>query len=70
MTLAPAAPPASLSAAQRYAHQALGDGWFPGAQILVAAGDAVLWHEALGHAALEPEPARMTLDTFVDVASL
>jgi CubicO group peptidase (beta-lactamase class C family) len=63
-------PPAALAAAQRYAHQALADGWFPGAQVLVAAGEQVVWHEAMGHAALEPEAARMEAATFIDVASL
>lgn len=70
MTRSPVPPAPYLVPAQRYAHQALAGGWFPGAQVLVAAGERVLWHEAMGHASLEPETARMETGTFVDVASL
>jgi CubicO group peptidase (beta-lactamase class C family) len=62
--------PPPLERARRYTLQALEDGWFPGAQILVAHGDRVLWHEALGRASLEPAIAPMELSTLVDVASL
>lgn len=60
----------ALEPARRYTLQAITDGGFPGAQILVAHGDEILWHEAFGHASLEPQTARMDLDTLIDVASL
>lgn len=70
MTLPPVAPNPNLASARKAVLHALGEGAFPGAQIVVARGDEILWHEAFGHASLEPETSRMELSTLIDVASL
>lgn len=70
MSLPFAAPTPNLEAARKYTLDSVAEGAFPGAQILVAARGDVLWHDAFGSAAVEPKAVPMTLDTFVDVASL
>ncbi|MCU0579754.1 MAG: serine hydrolase [Desulfobacterota bacterium] len=51
-------------------NQALADGVFPGAVLLVARGEEVLFHRAYGFAALIPHKRPMSLDTVFDLASL
>lgn len=60
----------NLEPARKYTQQSVAEGAFPGAQVLVASRGEVLWHEAFGSAAVQPDAAPMTLDTLVDVASL
>jgi CubicO group peptidase (beta-lactamase class C family) len=50
--------------------QALADGVFPGAVLLVARGEEVLIQRAYGFAALIPKKRPMSLDTVFDLASL
>lgn len=45
-------------------------GAFPGAVILVARGDEVVWHAAFGSRSLEPERTPMTPDMVFDLSSL
>lgn len=70
MTPAAASAAPRLAPAREYVRESLAAGAFPGAQILVAVGADVRWHEAFGDAAREPVPAPMSLATNVDVASL
>jgi len=50
--------------------QAVADGVFPGAVLLVDVRGSIVFFEAFGHAALLPTPDPMTLDTVFDLASL
>ena len=50
--------------------QGLTGGAFPGAVLLVARGDEILFHEAFGHRSLEPSRTPMTRDMVFDLASL
>lgn len=70
MTFPTQPPVAELEPARRAVSQAIAEGCFPGAQVLVARRSVILWHEAFGHAALEPVAARMDESTLIDVASL
>ena len=45
-------------------------GVFPGAVLLAARGDEILFHQAYGHASLIPEKQFLHLDTIFDLASL
>ncbi len=51
-------------------HQAVEEGVFPGAELLISAGDKVLSHSAYGHASILPSRQLMTTNTLVDLASL
>jgi CubicO group peptidase (beta-lactamase class C family) len=51
-------------------HQALEDGVFPGAVLLISAEDKVLFHGAYGYASIIPARQLMTTDTLFDLASL
>jgi CubicO group peptidase (beta-lactamase class C family) len=50
--------------------QGIAGGAFPGAVLLVARGDDVLFHEAFGHRSLEPSRTPMTRDIVFDLSSL
>jgi CubicO group peptidase (beta-lactamase class C family) len=50
--------------------QGVGSGAFPGAVLLVARGDEVVYHEAFGHRSLEPSRTPMTRDIVFDLSSL
>ncbi len=50
--------------------QGIAAGAFPGAVLLVARGDDVLFHEAFGSRSLEPSRTPMTRDMVFDLASL
>jgi CubicO group peptidase (beta-lactamase class C family) len=50
--------------------QGIAGGAFPGAVLLVARGDDVLFHEAFGHRSLEPSRTPMTRDMVFDLSSL
>ena len=61
--------PGTFQQADHLMHQGLAEGVFPGAVLLVADRDAVVFHRAYGFA--EPDSRRiMTLDTVFDLASL
>ncbi len=62
--------PAALQRARQFTEEALTEGAFPGAQVLVAREGEVLWHETFGHAVLEPAAERMNETTLIDTASL
>lgn len=51
-------------------NQAVADGVFPGAVLLVSCRGEVRFHEAVGFAALRPRKIRMTRATIFDLASL
>ena len=51
-------------------NQAVKDGVFPGAVLLVSCRGEVCFHEAVGFAALKPRKIRMTRSTIFDLASL
>ena len=51
-------------------NQAVKDGVFPGAVLLVARRGEICFHEAVGYAALKPRRIRMTRATIFDLASL
>lgn len=50
--------------------EAIGQGVFPGAVLLVALRGEILFHRAYGHRQLFPQPIPMALDTCFDLASL
>lgn len=50
--------------------EAIEQGVFPGAMLLVALRGEILFHRAYGHRQLFPRPIPMTLDTLFDLASL
>jgi CubicO group peptidase (beta-lactamase class C family) len=50
--------------------QGIAGGAFPGAVLLVARGDEILFHEGFGHRSLEPSRTPMTRDMVFDLASL
>ena len=50
--------------------QGVASGAFPGAVLLVARGDEILFHEAFGHRSLEPARTPMTRDIVFDLSSL
>ncbi|MBI3995754.1 MAG: beta-lactamase family protein [Nitrospirae bacterium] len=60
----------SSRAIVRALHQAVTDGVFPGAVLLVSRRGKILFHEAVGFAALKPRKIRMTRATIFDLASL
>jgi len=49
---------------------AVGRRELPGAVVLIGRDDAVLYHRAFGHRAVEPSVEPMTEDTIFDLASL
>lgn len=51
-------------------HQAVEEGAFPGAVLLISAEDKVLSHSAYGHASIIPSRQLMTTNTLFDLASL
>ncbi len=51
-------------------HEALEEGAFPGAVLLVSAGDETLFHQAYGYSSVTPHRQRMTKTTLFDLASL
>jgi CubicO group peptidase (beta-lactamase class C family) len=62
--------PARFANVSRLAQQAVTDGVVPGAVILVSTGGQVVFREAFGKRALEPQPLPAGIDTIYDVASV
>jgi uncharacterized protein YbbC (DUF1343 family) len=52
------------------ARQEIGAGHLPGAVVLVAHQDRIIYRQAFGHRALEPRVLPMTVDTVFDIASM
>jgi len=63
-------PRLDFDAAARVLDDAIGQGAFPGAVILVARGDEVLWHAAFGNRSRDPSSTPMAPDTVFDLSSL
>ncbi len=59
-----------FSRAAAVIEQAVTNGAFPGAVLLVGRGDDVVYHEAFGHRSLEPARTPMRRDTVFDLSSL
>jgi uncharacterized protein YbbC (DUF1343 family)/CubicO group peptidase (beta-lactamase class C family) len=68
--LAPAQSFPASSAIDAEAEQAVREGLYPGAVVIVGQGDKILHRKAYGQRSLEPEREPMTLDTIFDAASL
>ena len=51
-------------------HSAVEEGVFPGAVLLAARGDEILFHQAFGYASLIPEKQLLQTETIFDLASL
>jgi uncharacterized protein YbbC (DUF1343 family)/CubicO group peptidase (beta-lactamase class C family) len=73
---APPPPPAApiddprLSRIAGVAKREIGAGHTPGAVVLVAHQDRIIYRQAFGHRSLEPRMLPMTVDTVFDIASL
>jgi len=63
-------PPAAFEPARSVVHDAIERAVIPGAVIAVRVQGQLVWLEAFGHAAIEPEPRAMRVDTIFDLASL
>src|SRR5262245_39051552 len=68
----PSAPPQTerLQAIEPLVQQSISEKKLPGAVVVIARGDKILYEKAIGHRALQPAAEPMTLDTIFDLASL
>src|SRR3974390_1297797 len=66
----PASNPVKLAAVDAVIEQAIADGNFPGAVLVVGHNGKIIYRKAYGHRSLEPRRELMTLDTIFDLASL
>src|SRR5215470_9149020 len=63
-------PSGSVTAVEDAFKEALTEGVFPGAVLLAAKGEEIIYHEAFGSRSLVPEKTPMQRDTIFDLASL